>query len=357
MKRIVPWAICVLAVIPPGCRHNIGPRTIVRDRHQYASSLSDSWKEQNLLNIVKVRYIDPPVFVDVGNIVTTYSLSLGANANGGIGTVVAGAGAGSIGVMGTYTNTPTITYTPLTGNKFIRGLVTPLSPEALFTSIQSGAPAAMVMFAALASINGFRNQEATWSGIVPSDPVFDRVRTLAGEIQRLGAMQIHIKKELNQESTVLSFRTVDIPPEARADIIEFLRLLKLNPSASEFRIVSGFASSNDTQVAVVTRSILALMQTMAAQVEIPPEDLQRSLTFPGFERQQVAAKFSRLVRIHSGKSSPANAFVAVKYHDSWFWIDDNDLDSKRVFSLMMMFFTMIDTEEKEGKPVVTIPAR
>jgi hypothetical protein len=213
------------------------------------------------------------------------------------------------------------------------------------------------MFAGLASINGLRNQEATWNGIVPADPDFHRVRTLAGEIQRFGALRIYVKKELNQESTVLSFRTEDIPPEVHADIIELLRLLKLNPSANEYKIVSGPVSSNNTQVAVVTRSILGLMQMMAAQVEVPPEDLQRSLTFPGFERQQGAAKFMRLVRIHTAKSSPANAFVAVKYHDSWFWIDDNDLESKRVFSLMMMFFTMIDTEEKEGKPVVTIPAR
>ncbi len=330
---------------------------MVRDRYQYAASVSYSWKEQNLLNIVKVRYLDPPVFVDVGNIVTTYSLALGASANAGVGTVVAGAGAGSIAVLGTYTNTPTITYTPLTGNKFIHALVTPLPPEALFTSIQSGAPADVVMSAILESINGLRNQEATWNGIVPGDPDFHRVRTLIAEIQRFGALRISVKRDVNQESTVLSFRTEDIPPEVHADIIELLRLLKLNQSANEFTVVSGFVSSNDTQVAVVTRSILGLMHTMAAQVEVPPEDLQRSFTFPGIERLQDAAKFIRLVRIHSGKSSPENAFVTVKFHDSWFWIDDNDLESKRVFSLMMLFFTMVDTEEKEGKPVVTIPTR
>lgn len=47
----------------------------------------------------------------------------------------------------------------------------------------------------------------------------------------------------------------------------------------------------------------------------------------------------RLIRIHSGKSVSPDAFVAVKYRDSWFWIDDNDLDSKQVFSLIMMLFT------------------
>ena len=53
---------------------------------------------------------------------------------------------------------------------------------------------------------------------------------------------------------------------------------------------------------------------------------------------------------------PADAFVAVQYRDQWFWIDDRDLKSKRVFSLMMMMFTLADTGEREPLPLITIPA-
>src|SRR6516225_8279117 len=50
-----------------GCLHpRIGPQSVPRDRVDYSSSLSDSWKEETLLNIVKVRYLDPPIFTDVG---------------------------------------------------------------------------------------------------------------------------------------------------------------------------------------------------------------------------------------------------------------------------------------------------
>ena len=76
-KKSLVCAICALALSVTGCYRPIGPQSVARDRHLYAASLSDSWKEQTLLNIVKMRYLDPPVFVDVGNIVASYSLVQG----------------------------------------------------------------------------------------------------------------------------------------------------------------------------------------------------------------------------------------------------------------------------------------
>jgi hypothetical protein len=60
--------VCVLAVgvvLLGGCQ-SIGPGTVARDRYDYSSSISESWKRQALLNIVKLLYMDPPIFVDVG---------------------------------------------------------------------------------------------------------------------------------------------------------------------------------------------------------------------------------------------------------------------------------------------------
>jgi len=52
-----------------GCT-TIGPQTVPRDRFDYNTAIADSWKEQTLLNIVKLRYADMPLFVEVASVVS-----------------------------------------------------------------------------------------------------------------------------------------------------------------------------------------------------------------------------------------------------------------------------------------------
>ena len=179
VTKLVLVSVCGLALLITGCTRALGPRTMVRDRAQYSESLSDSWKDQTLLNIVKLRYMDfSPTFVDIGSIVASYSLQQNASVGG---TIQSPNGAAVLGASGTYSNSPTITYTPLTGSKFIRSMMVPLPPQSIFFSIESGTPADAILFATLASINGLRNQEATFEGLAPADSDFHRMRQLVRE--------------------------------------------------------------------------------------------------------------------------------------------------------------------------------
>ena len=344
-----------LALITTGCPRNMGPRAIVSDRPEYSAALSESWKEQMLLNIVKIRYADPPMFVDVGNIVSSMSLSRSAIVGGNIAS--GPSQSLTLGGSATLSNTPTITYTPLTGSRYMKTLMGPLPPDAVFYSIQSGQPADMIMFAALASINGLKNESASLSGITPTDPGFHQVRALVRKLQISGAVRMSVKEDSDSKpASVLTFQTKRVSPETMENINELRRLLGLNPDATEFKLVFGASASSDTEVAVLTRSILGLMQTMAAQVEVPHEDVTQTRALPGFETGHDVPGVDRLVRIHSAKAKPANSFVSVNYRGTWFWIDDRELQSKQVFSLMVMLFTMADTSPKEPLPLITIPA-
>ena len=63
-----------------------------------------------------------------------------------------------------------------------------------------------------------------------------------------------------------------------------------------------------------------------------------------------------LIRIRSSNQKPRDAFITVHYRNSWFRIDDDDLESKLVFAQLMELFTMIDTGSRQNLPVITIPA-
>ena len=57
-----------------GCARNIGAKRLPVDRTAYVEALGNSWKEQLLYNIVKMRYGDAPTFLEVTSITQGYQL-------------------------------------------------------------------------------------------------------------------------------------------------------------------------------------------------------------------------------------------------------------------------------------------
>jgi hypothetical protein len=364
IRRRARWAGVLCLLLPIAGCHDLGPDSISRGRAEYASSISESWKRQTLLNIVKLRYLDPPVFVDVGQIVAGYSLETTINAAGSFPDNPAfGGNTATVGGAARYTDRPTITYTPLTGNRFVKSLMTPLPPESVFFTIQAGWPADAVLFATVASMNGLKNQENSVAGITPPEPKFLRVLALMRKLQQSGAVGMRVQsdpeKKQPQQAVLLAFKTSASTPETREESRELRELLGLDQQAAEFKLVFGATAAHDKEVAVLTRSIVQLMQTMATQVQVPPADVEQGRVAPGWELLGDGddASGPRLVRIYSSRQRPADAFVSVGYRGQWFWIDDRDLPSKRAFATMLLLFTLADTGEPAALPLVTIPAQ
>lgn len=352
-------ALCLVILAGAGCR-SIGPRTIPRDRYDYSDAISESWKHQTLLNIVKLRYIEPPIFVDVGQIVAGYSLETSGNVGGQISS--AGAIQGNslaLGGAAKLIDRPTVTYTPMTGNKFVKALMTPLPPESVFFTIESGWPADAILFATVGRLNGLRNQGASLSGLSKADPRFLRALELLRELQLSGATGMRVELDSQKrQTTLVTFRSTGTPEQALAAGRELRQLLGLSPEATEFRLVFGAVAANDHEIAMQTRSVLHIMSLIASQVEVPAEHLAKTRATPGaVASEQQGEAPVRLAHILSAKSRPSEAYVAVQYRDHWFWIDDGDLKSKRTFSFMMMLFTLADTGDKQPLPLITIPAQ
>src|SRR5262249_28446294 len=67
MAKLALSLLSLSVLFLTGC-FTIGPRTVARDRFDYSTAISESWKRQTLLNLIKIRYADAPVFLDVTSI-------------------------------------------------------------------------------------------------------------------------------------------------------------------------------------------------------------------------------------------------------------------------------------------------
>ena len=348
--------VVVAAAALAGCA-TVGPRTVVVDRFDYSSAIADSWKQQTLINIVKIRYVDLPVFVDVSSIVAGYTLQAGVSLNGTLSSERAVQGSyGAMGGQGSYTERPTITYVPLTGEKFLRGLITPIEPRNIFFLLQSGYAADFILALTVESINGLRNRSLAGGAIREADPDFVRVLQLLREVQIAGAIALRVEEGKGKGPTaVLILQSDDVPADVQAKVLEIRRLLKL--PADEQRFVLSYAPMRvaPDELAVNSRSLLQILQAFASYVDVPEQDVRHQRAAPAFGETPVGQE--GIGRIHSGPRKPDSPFVAVKYRNNWFWLDDDDWRAKRALTAVMYLFTMAEGSGPDRLPLVTIPAQ
>lgn len=340
-----------------GCTH-LGPKTVAVDRFDYSTAIADSWKQQTLLNIVKLRYMDLPVFVDVSSVVSGYSMQTGVSINGTLSSQTAVQGNfGSLGGQAIYTDRPTVTYVPMTGEKFLRGLITPIDPKNIFFLLQAGYRADFLLGLTVESLNGVRNRSAAAGSVREADPAFVRALELMSEVQAAGAVGMRVEEDKAKGQTaVLFFRRDDASDDIAEKAAEVRRLLKLPAEQQKYLITYSPVRGAENELAVNSRSMLQILMAFASYMELPEEHLKNH-SAPPTPGAVASETGQQPVRIQSSKEKPAKAFAAVHYRDHWFWIDDADWQTKRALTAVMFFFTLAETGSSEKLPLITIPAQ
>jgi hypothetical protein len=353
MKRALSL-VCICASLLVGCA-SLGPSTVVRDRFDYVTAISDSWKRQTLLNLLKVRYADAPVFMDVGTVINAYSLEGDISLGGQYGPAGAGNTWGAAAATGRYSDKPTITYQPLSGDRLARNVMAALPVTAILYLIQSGYPADVVLRICVNSINGLENAYGGPGNPRAGDPKFRELMTALREAQDREGTGFRIKTTKDGQTVVMYFRS------SKREAVEggggIRELLGLDATAREFDVVSGSFPERNTEIAILTRSILQIMVDLAAYIDVPAVDIAEGRVYSPQRTAEQQRLFPPLIKVLSGTSAPEDAYAPVRYRGRWFWIDDRDLHSKSVLMFLMMQFSLTEGASTQPAPLVTIPAR
>ena len=344
-----------------GCQI-LGPAALGTGRGAYNDVIARTSSEQTLGLIVRLRYSDPIGLLAVSNVTASLKFSTQAKGEAGFGSPASYAGAlvpFSAGV--TYEDSPLISYAPVDAQAFLREWLAPVTLETLALAMQ-GSPGQDVFMLLLVMVERMNGLRLGVGATVEERTAFHRVATLLAQFRELGmALWVQESGAPGRYELILS----NYSPARIAEVEEFLRLLELqgNPaqeSTIRIQVALGVRDGNFDGLAVQTRSVADILHTVAVSIEVPGEHVKEGLVQVRSVPPEASGTMGPILRIHSSRSAPRQANVAVQHRGWWYYVEDTDLASKRAFLLIQtLFLTRLSeaTRGTQATPLLTIPVK
>lgn len=352
--------ICILLLASGGVTgcNVAGPTAVQTGRSTYNMAIQQTTDEQLLLNLVRLKYRDTPFFLGVASVSTSYDLS--TSASGSVSLPESRDNSYGLDARVGYAEKPTVTYLPLQGEQFVTQLMSPIDIKTIVLLYYSGWSIERIFLVTLQSINGLGNSPSA-SGPTPEQPPeFEQFQELADLLRAMqieGWLHLGVRKAENDEITIeIQFSDEAAHSVAGARLYE---LLGLDIANRQFPLTRTVWTGDRDRIAIVPRSLLSTLFYISQAVDVPSGDEQagrvtvtRGVDGTRFDWHRV---FGDLIRIRSSTFPPKNAYVAISYRGSWFYLDDSDLTAKSTFLLLQQLFALQAGEIKSAGPILTLP--
>lgn len=338
--------------VVPGCAV-VGTEAIGNGRAAYNEIITRTGDEQMLGLIVRTRYGESAGLLAVSAVTANVHVTGSLAAELGIGPDSSFAGnlvpfsAGAV-----YEENPTISYTPVQGEKFVRQLLAPLSLEVLVLYTRALRDTELVLELLVERINALRNP--LYAGPSGERDEFLRAAELIARLQREGSAHWVLDPDA---AAPVQLVISGYGLEQRDQVRELLDRLGLRALAVEgqdlvlpVRLAVG--TSKEARLDLQTRSAYEVLEIAASTVEVPEQ--HRGAAVPQYDEIFVPPNF---LRIRSSEDRPESALVAFQHRDVWFYIDDSDASSKFAFRMLVSLVGMRLSEMgASAAPTLTIPA-
>jgi hypothetical protein len=100
--------------------------------------------------------------------------------------------------------------------------------------------------------------------------------------------------------------------------------------------------------------VLGILTDLGAQIHVPDNTIRDGSTKPTVTL--VGGETRPTVIVQSGNKPPADAYVAIRYGATAYWVDRADFDSKYAFTVVQNLMALAEADTNAKAPVVTIPA-
>lgn len=371
--RAISLAPLTLLLLATGCSPT-GPLSVRGDRFNYNQAGAQSTREQLLLNIVRLRYREPIYVLEIGSMISSHTLRADASFTGWRNNLNELENPALMAVYGNdkhatrqqgwgaglgYTDSPTITYTPVQGEKFADRMMTAIPQTTIFQLCQSGWGIDQLLECCVQWINGIPNASNTGlrESKRPADPRFGRVAALLRAAQDAGLLVFAIEAGQGDGKTV-HLRAAPDPRGLEEDRRELRELLGYSGGpVGSLKLVPAPFKTNPDELAMQTRSLLGVMSALARDVEVPEEHVKRGWAVDFGCQGEAMEEQPKWLQVRCSALPQGDAFAQVFYKGHWFYIDEADATSKGTFALLDYLFSLQQTEKAQDKPVITVPAK
>ncbi len=344
-----------------------GAKRVPADRFDYNAAIAQSTREQMLLNIVRSRYLEVPVFLTVSSVLTQYeydrSIGLGGIFETGGGTNDFITGETNL----RFSERPTITYLPVEGQEFSAHLLSDIPSEIIFAAAQAGWSVDVFMRIGIQRLGAVENMSFAVPATLHSDSKkshesdlkklkrFERMMELIYILSDREIIEVQLIEE-NQKDERYLMIAERIPDDLRPLVTEMRQILGLT-DGNRFRITDRVTNLKDNEISIQTRSVMAMMEFMARGVEVPIKHLEDGWVVDyGLQNSEGEAARNLIpFRMRSSKDRPENAFTAVRFRGYWYYIDEADITSKRALGLIIVLFRLQAPTPSGAAPILTLP--
>lgn len=405
-RRLVAWSTWLAATSCLAAAGCMGSWAIRGTRLHYNQSFSHTASQEMLLNIVRMRYGESPTFLDLPMINSVTE----AKVDGAGGQIEDSPAQGFLGGNFGLRDEPTLSYQPRSGDNLAESLIQAFTAE-LLLDIPPGDDTRTFLLAFVDSINGVRNSPtATSPGsrvLKPNDDFRYLVDLIIG-LQTRGAIKLRVAKRtevvheaipldsaqgsdmvyaakdgfayeasderlrLIEKARLMAF-TIRPHELGSADLEELSRRLRLEPGRTAYQVKSqendeldlaseevraGVPQDQTDTIALNVRSGYQVLAFLSKGVDVPEAHVRRRSVhmFQGpdgrpFDGRQLT---EGLFHVCVQKHRPLRAELAVHYRGHWFYIAENDVQSRTTLNQIKL---ALDLQSQAGNagPVLTLP--